>query len=98
MPRGGRPPKVSYEVVHIRWALGRRFNPNLSKATLARELGLSIRTVRSILNYRRTEKPRELARQMRPSKDHTVGVSPQQSTGLICGWDFFDQAAFHFSE
>lgn len=50
MIRGSKPRKIDYEDIKQLWAESQRDMTGLTKAALARRLGLSVRTVRNVLN------------------------------------------------
>lgn len=50
MPKGRKPIRVPYSRIREMWERSQRDMTGLTKAALARQLGLSIRTVRGVIN------------------------------------------------
>ena len=58
-PHGKKPTKVPYSIIRIAWDEARRDEPKITKAELARRLGLNVSTVRGVLNRHKSYRDRE---------------------------------------
>ena len=56
---GRKPVKIPYRDIRIAWDEARKEDPKITKAELARRLGLNLSTVRGVLNRHKSYRDRE---------------------------------------
>jgi DNA-binding XRE family transcriptional regulator len=82
MIRGRKPQKVPYDEVRRRWHEAQRNFTGLTKAQLARDLQLSIRTVRNILNGYYDERESKAKTEIAEAE----AQKQKKRRGLMIGW------------